>query len=162
MNLGTELNINDMPEESSFAPIPAGWYQVSVKAVELKTSNAGNSTYLNIQYSILAPTNQGRVVFGMCGVTNQDPDKEATSRYFLGQLMRACALSKLTDTDQLIGANLEIQLTVKPAVMETVNGVEIEKYPAGNNVKSYRAMAGSSLPTTNPSSGASTAPWMKK
>jgi hypothetical protein len=154
MNLGTELNVNDMPQESTFAPLPAGWYQASIKAVELKTSNAGTSTYMNIQYSILGPTHQGRAVFGMCGVTNNDPEKESTSRYFMGQLMRAAGLQKLTDTDQLIGANLEIKLTVRP---------KTEEYDASNNVKEYRSMSGSVMPkvASTPESNGSVPPWQK-
>lgn len=158
MNIGQEINVADIPTESAFAPLPAGWYQASVKAVELKPSNAGNSTYMNIQYSILGPTHQGRVVFGMCGVSNQDPEKEATSRYFMGQLMRAAGIQRLTDTDQLVGANLEIKLTIKAATAE---------YSASNNVKEYRAISGSALPMAEAKEGTaptgSTAPpWAKK
>lgn len=158
MNLGQEINVNDIPTESVFTPLPAGWYQASVKAVELKPSKAGDSTYMNIQYSILGPTHQGRVAFGMCGVSNQDPDKEATSRYFMGQLMRAAGIQRLTDTDQLIGANLEIKLTIKAATAE---------YSASNNVKEYRAISGSALPkaptgdSVTPAGG-SVPPWQKK
>lgn len=159
MNLGQELNVGDMPTESTFAPLPAGWYQASIKAVELKTSNSGTSTYMNIQYSILGPSHQGRVVFGMCGVSNNDPDKEATSRYFMGQLMRAAGIQRLTDTDQLVGTNLEIKLTIKAKTAE---------YDASNNVKEYRAISGSALPVATPSAGTpapeggSKPPWAKK
>jgi len=158
MNIGQEIDVKDIPTESAFAPLPAGWYQASVKAVELKTSNAGTSTYMNIQYSILGSTHQGRVVFGMCGVSNQDPEKEGTSRYFMGQLMRAAGIQRLTDTDQLVGANLEIKLTVRAKTAE---------YDASNNVKEYRAISGSSLPTAQKvesvaAAPSSAPPWQKK
>jgi hypothetical protein len=157
MNLGQEINVETIPETSAFAPIPAGWYQASIKVAELKTSTAGDSTYISIQYSILGPAHQGRVVFGMCGVSNNDTEKEKTSRYFLGQLMRACGIQKLTDTDQLVGANLEIKLKITPAN---------DKYDAKNDVKEYRAIAGSALPVADKvegkPAGGSTPPWAKK
>ena len=162
MNLGINLDVNDMPEESGFAPLPVGWYQTNIVSAEIKTSNAGDSTYMNIRYDIQGPSHQGRVVYGMCGVTNNDPKKEETSRYFMGQLMRACGLQKLTDTDQLIGCHPEIQLTLKPAVMETINGQEVEKYPAGNNIKTYRSMSGSTMPSaTGEATGGAKPPWQK-
>lgn len=158
MNLGQEINVKDIPEESAFAPLPAGWYQASIESVELKPSNSGTSTYMNIKYSILGPTHQGRVVFGMCGVSNQDAEKEKTSRYFLGQLMRATGLQRLTDTDQLVGANLKIKLSIKAKTAE---------YDASNNVKEYEAISGSALPKAakvegEKPSGGSAPPWAKK
>ncbi len=164
MQIGQEINVNDIPETSAFAPLPADWYQASISKVELKTATAGTSTYMNIQYAILGPSQQGRVVFGMCGVSNTDPKKEETSRYFLGQLMRACGITKLDNTDQLVGANLEIQLTIKPAVMEKIGDIETEKYPAGNNVKSYRSIAGSAMPKVSQveeAGSGSAPPWAK-
>lgn len=159
MQIGQEINVNDTPTESVFAPLPAGWYQATIETVELKPSNAGTSTYMNIKYSILGPSHQGRVVFGMCGVSNQDAEKEKTSRYFLGQLMRATGLQRLTDTDQLVGANLKIKLSIKAKTAE---------YDASNNVKEYEAISGSALPkaegkeesvSTAPSNAP---PWAKK
>ena len=158
MNLGQTFNTADMPEESGFAPLPAGWYQANIEKVELKESNDRTSTYMNIQYKIMGPTHQNRVVFGMCGVSNTDPGKEETSRYFMGQLMRACGLQRLTDTDQLVGANLEIKLKVRPAT---------EQYDASNNVTEYRSISGSAMPKASApsqttSNGDSAPPWAKK
>lgn len=162
MNLGMTFNKDDMPESTGFAPLKPGWYQANIEKAELKQTNDGTGTYINIQYKILGPESAGRVVFGMCGVTNTDEQKAERNRYFLGQLMGACGIAKLQDTDQLIGCNLEIEVKEKPAVME--NGVE--KYPAGNNVGKTRSMSGSVMPSASmsnsaPAADGSVPPWAK-
>ena len=153
MNLGQEINVNEIPESTGFDPLPAGWYQASVKKAELKsgTKEGASWTGMSLEYDILGPTGQGRKAWGFCGVSSSDPEKEGTSRYFLGKLMRAAGLSKLTDTDQLIGCNLEIKLKIKKS----------EEYGDKNEVNDYRSMSGSSMPSVPVPGGEEKPPWAK-
>lgn len=139
--------------ESNFDPLPAGWYQASISKVELKNTKSGTGSYINVQYSILGPTHQGRVVFGMINISNQNPKAEEIGRQQLGELMRAIGLARVEDTDQLIGGNLSIKLDVKE-----------DDYGIKNNVKAFKSNgAAPSAPKAAPQATASAAPpWAKK
>ena len=93
-------------------------------------------------------THAGRVVFGMITIVNANPKAEEVGRQQLGQLIQSIGLDKLADTDQLIGGQLTIKVTVD----------ESEQYGTQNRVAGYRANTKASAPkaTTN------VPPWSKK
>lgn len=77
----------------------------------------------------------------------------------LGSIMRAIGLAKVTDTDQLVGGNLQIKLEIKTG-----------EY-SGNEIKDYRAIGGvtpaavAPFKPVGPSTAASvkaSPPWAKK
>jgi hypothetical protein len=148
------FNIDDLPQSTSnYEPLPPGWYTVNIRDAELKPTKDGAGQYIKIQYKL----DNGRVVFGNLNIKNASPKAEEIGRQQLGELMRALGLSRVTDSDQLIGGNLQIKLAVK----EAANGFE-----ASNDVKGYKAIDGS-MPVApaapSPAAAASKAPpWAKK
>ena len=74
--LGKTYNTADLPEAQSYEPLPEGWYQVSIKDAELKTTKAGTGQYISVQYTVTGPTHQGRVVFGNINIENPNPKAE--------------------------------------------------------------------------------------
>lgn len=88
---------------------------------------------------------------------NKSPKAEEIGRQQLGELMRACGISRVTGSDQLIGGRCAIKLTV-----ETQEG-----YEPRNNVKGFRAITGSTAHAFTPAPAAqataSAAPtWARK
>lgn len=149
----------DLPQGTgNFDPLPAGWYDVAITGAELKSTKDGNGSYIKVRYDVTGPTHQGRVVFGNLNIQNASAKAEEIGRQQLGEIMRAIGLSRVQDTDQLIGGNLSIKLEVKPA-----DG----QYSAGNEVRGFRALAGGTSPKPQaaaPSAPASTRaapPWAK-
>jgi hypothetical protein len=70
--------------------------------------------------------------------------------------MRAIGVASLTDTDQLIGGKLSVKVVEKD-----------DEYGKGNDVKAYKALAGSSAPAPSamasaPAASKSAPPWAKK
>jgi len=153
--LDAPISINELPESSnSFEPLPAGWYQANIKGAEVKATKAGNGQYIAIQYDILGPTHQGRVVFGNLNIRNPNPKAEEIGRQQLGEVMRAIGLTTVTDTDELIGGQLSIKLSIRKS----------EEYGDNNDVKGFKAINGG--PATQPKdapkkSASSSAPWEK-
>ena len=133
--LNETFNVNDLPqnERGSFDPLPEGWYTVKVSGAELKDTKSGTGQYISVRYDVLGPTHQGRVVFGMLNIRNQNPKAEEIGRQQLGELMRAIGLTSVTDTDQLIGGTLSIKLAIR----------QQEGYEPSNDVKAYKAEGGS-------------------
>lgn len=155
--LNETINVNDLPqsERDSFDPLPEGWYAVKVSGAELKNTKSGAGQYISVRYDVLGPTHQGRVVFGMLNIRNQNPKAEEIGRQQLGELMRAIGLTSVTDTDQLIGGTLSIKLVIR----------QQEGYEPSNDVKAYKAEGGSmQAPQQQQAAPAASAPppWARK
>lgn len=149
----------DLPQGTgNFDPLPAGWYDVAITGAELKSTKEGNGSYIKVRYDVTGPSHQGRVVFGNLNIQNASAKAEEIGRQQLGEIMRAIGLSRVQDTDQLIGGNLSIKLEVKPA-----DG----QYSAGNEVRGFRALVGGTAPkpqaaaTSAPASTRAAPPWAK-
>ena len=76
------------------------------------------------------------MVFGNLNIQNPNPKAEEIGRQQLGELMRSIGLAKVTDTDQLIGGNLQIKLDIK----------RDEQYGDKNEVRGFKAVSGGALP----------------
>lgn len=156
--LGQTFNQNEMPEsQNNFDPIPAGWYSATIAGAELKDTKSGTGQYINVRYDITGPSYEGRVVFGMLNIRNQNPTAEQIGHQQLGELMRAIGLAAVQDTDQLIGGSCMIKVKVRAAT---------DQYEASNEVAGWRSIEGSSAPKPAPTqqteqAPAKKAPWQK-
>jgi hypothetical protein len=162
-NLGETFNAQDLPESTSeFAPLPAGWYSVTISGAELKQTKAGTGQFIAIKYDVTGPTHQGRIIFGNLNIRNPNEKAEEIGRQQLGEIMRASGLGQIKDTDQLIGANLSIKLAIK----------NDPQYGESNEVKGFKATSGASgsFPSSMPAQAAqqqaqpaqAAAPWAKR
>jgi len=155
MFIGKTFNVNEIPEqENNFDPLPAGWYTTVIAGAELKTTKAGNGQFISVRYDVTGPSHQGRVVFGNINISNPNPKAEEIGHQQFGSLLRAIGLTACEDTDQLIGGNCEIKLTV----------TQSEQYGPGNDIKGFKSMTGSIAPTSSPTQAAPAAarpPWQK-
>ncbi len=155
--LDETYSVADMPE-SSFEPVPAGWYTATVEDATLNRTKNGSGQYIALKWKIDGPTNTGRTMFSNLNIRNANETAERIGREKLGQLMRAGGLAKVTDTDQLIGVSCEIKVSVKP---------ETDDFPAGNEIKGFKASSGSTRPVASTSAKpshpatASKPAWMK-
>jgi Protein of unknown function (DUF669) len=158
--LDEEFSLDTLPvSTSNFEPLPEGWYNAAITGSELKATKAGDGKYIACKYTITGPTHQGRVVFGNLNIKNASTKAEEIGRSQLGDIMRAIGLAKVADTDQLIGGNLAIKLTVRTG-----------EY-AGNEIKGFKALSNpaqgvsfkASAPPAGPAGPAKAAPpWSKK
>jgi hypothetical protein len=138
------FNVDDLPEVD-YSPLPAGEYTVEIKSAELKQTKSGTGQLLNVGYQVIGETQTGRMIFGNLNVRNANPKAEEIGRQQMGSLMRACGLAKLQDTDQLIGCNLKVKVTIRKS----------DEYGEQNEVKGWKALHGS-VPS---SPKKETAPW---
>ena len=158
--LDEEFSVDSLPiGNNNFEPLPEGWYNAAITGAEIKATKAGDGKYIACKYTITGPSHQGRVVFGNLNIKNASTKAEEIGRQQLGEIMRAIGLAKVSDTDQLIGGNLSIKLSMKTG-----------EY-AGNEVKAFRALNGAapapssilSTPSSVKTAPAKAAPpWAKK
>ena len=160
MELNQKFDVEQLPVgTSNYDLVPSGWYTAFVHSAEVKQTKNGTGEYIKIRFDITGDTSQGRVLFSNINIRNQNSQAEEIGRQNLGDIMRAIGLARVTNTDQLIGGNLSIKVTVKPA-----DG----QYGASNEVKGYKAIEGSkpvasfappASKTTDPAKAAP--PWQK-
>ena len=156
--LNETFNAAELPQsDRNFDPIPPGWYDVSITGAELRQTKSGTGQYIAVRYDVTGPTHQGRVVFGNLNIRNPNAQAESIGRQQLGELMRAIGLAKVEDTDQLIGAHLQIKVKIR----------ESAGYDPQNDVAGFRASGGATqqpkpqaAAPANSNSGAK-APWAK-
>lgn len=130
--LDEEFSVDSLPVgTNNFEPLPEGWYNAAITGAEIKATKSGDGKFIACKYTITGPSHQGRVIFGNLNIKNASTKAEEIGRQQLGEIMRAIGLGKVSDTDQLIGGNLGIKLVVKTG-----------EY-AGNEVKGFRALGGS-------------------
>lgn len=159
------INLDDLPESTSgeFTPLPAGWYSATINKASLEPTKDGTGQKIAMRYDVTGPTHQGRVVFGNLNIKNKSAKAEEIGRAQLGDIMRALGLNQVTDTDQLIGGNLQIKLDIKTD----------DQYGTRNEVKAFKASSdavpmAASMPSfqkpaaATPSSDGAAPPWAKK
>jgi hypothetical protein len=135
MRFETPINVAELPvSETSYDLLAPGWYTASIREVSLKNTKAGTGQYMSLRFDITGEKAAGRVVFSNINLRNPNAQAESIGRQQLGELLRALGLATATDTDQLIGGNVQI----KVAIREARDG-----YDAQNEVKGYKAINGS-------------------
>lgn len=160
MQLNEEFSIDTLPKGSNnFEALPPAIYEATITQAELKDTKAGTGQYIKIRYDIVGPTHQGRVIFGNFNIKNPNPKAEEIGRQQLGEMMTAIGISKVNNTDQLIGARLKIKLVVRSS----------EEYGEQNDIKGWSSVSGASIPKISETSESTTAatskaspPWAKK
>ena len=170
--LGQTFDANELPQGTggSFEPLPEGSYNATITQAELKDTNDKTGQYIKLRLDITGPSHQGRVIFSNLNIKNASAKAEEIGRQQLGDIMRAVGLAKVTDTDQLIGGNVNIKLTIRAARTDEKTG---KTYEASNEVKGYRAINGAAapafkaaVPAAAPAAASAPAkaspPWVKK
>lgn len=155
--LGQTYQVKDIPEQDSFEPIPAGWYNARITEAEVKSTKAGTGSYVKVRYDITGPTHQGRVIYGNINLSNPNQQAEQIGIQQLGSLARAIGLEVISDSDQLINRDVQIKLSIK----KDTSG----QYNDSNDVKGFKAVDGvmPSMPTASaPTYKTATPPWAAK
>lgn len=155
--LGYTVNANELPEDNggSFDPIPAGEYIVRITEAGVQQTQAGTGEYIKLRMDVTGPSHEGRVLFANLNIKNPSQKAEEIGRQQLGAVMRAINLTAINDTDQLIGGDLKVKVTIRKS----------EQYGDQNEVKSFKAVGGSAAPMPSAPAPAQAAsgkpPWAK-
>jgi len=158
VQLTTPIDLASIPQQESvdFSPIPEGWYTSTIASADLRSTKAGTGEYIAVRFDVTGPTHQGRVVFTNLNIRNPNPKAEEIGRQQLGQIMQAIGASTVTDTDQLIGGNVAIKVSIK----------RDEKWGDRNEVRGFKTIAGGQTPqpaaVEKPPTRGAAPPWAAK
>ena len=131
MELPEVFELDSLPTPE-YEIIPAGQYTAMIAAAEPRANKSGTGHYLSVQYMILGPTHQGRSVFGNITLSHPNETAKRIGRGQLSELMRAVGVSRLSDTEQIVGRRLKIKVVVRAD----------EKYGESNDVKGWKPLEG--------------------
>lgn len=134
--LGTIMNVADLPQsDNNYDPIPAGNYTARITQAELTQTKSGG-TMIKLRLDITGPAHQGRVLFSNINIRNANPEAERIGMQQLGDISRAIGLTQISDTDQMIGGNLQVKVAIRTS----------DQYGTQNDVKGYKAIEGGGMP----------------
>jgi len=141
-------------------PIPAGWYNATITGGEICVTKAGNGEYIKTKFTILGPSQEGRVLFQNYNIRNPSTEAERIGHQQFAALLRAIGKKGVRDTDELLGASCMINVVIKPAK---------DAYPEVNDIKGYKATEGA-IPASIPKQAViegtvpanSPPPWVKQ
>ena len=162
---------DDLPQsDRSYDLLPEGWYDATISKAEVGNTKAGTGTKIDVRYDITGPTQQGRVIFASLNIRNPNPEAERIGREQLGELMRAIGLTKVQDSDELIGGQVCIKVKIKKASAKDIaNGYTQDR----NEVGGWKAISGSmaampkdsfpkfTVASPAPASASAKPPWAK-
>lgn len=161
MNLGKSINFNELPK-SEFTPIPAGTYMSVVDGAEIKTNKSQTGRYINVAFKITGPQYAGRIIFYPVVFESREEKAFESGQKNLRDLMEACCLSSLSDTDQLLNKTVQIKVKIAEAhdgykesnqVSKVLKPAGLNASPAPNGFSNPQSFSAMPSPAPNPSNG---------
>lgn len=117
--------------------LPAGWYTANMTASEMKPTTAGDGSYLNCEFTILAPADfAGRKVFTRLNLQNKNPAAQEIGYRTLSAVCHAANLIQIQDSAQLHNIPMQIKLKLRAAG----KGADGNEYEASNEISGYKAV----------------------
>lgn len=132
-----QLNFNaaTVPPSSAFELLPAGWYNVRMTASEMKPTQDGAGSYLNLTFTVDDGPFKGRKIFDRLNLNNKNATAVKIAYESLSAICHATGVIQLQDSTQLHGLLMMCKVKVKPAE---------GKYSENNEVAGYKAVEGGS------------------
>ena len=133
-------------------PIPAGVYMAQITAAEEKQTQDYSGYYLHITFSIVGGQYAGRLVWGNITTASSSPEKMATGRRHMANLLDGCGLPRrINDSDILLQKVLPIKVRIQKGNEQYPDDTNsISEYGLGAD-KDYRPQQTASYAAPQPS-----------
>ena len=147
-----KLNINweEVKEEQSFDPMPAGIYSAIISGAEMKTPQSGKADYLSLEYTIAEGEFKDRKVWDSLSINsdNVKASNIAKSRLKAVAIATCIDLKTFSDPEMLLNRLLNITVGVQAAK---------DNFGAKNTVKKVEPLGETAKPTLTASHGGAVA-----
>ena len=131
---GEGVDVREAQEDTGdYSPIPPGWYPAMIEAARVKTTTAGNGKYLEVTMSVLGESHAGRKVFSRLNLMNPNAVAVEIGRRELASLGKACGLSSVTATAELVDKSIEVRLKIKKGTNGYGDSNEVSRYAASGS-----------------------------
>lgn len=149
------FDANAIQPDTSFDPIPAGWYNAIIDESEMKPTRDGSGAYLALRFNVIDGQYAGRKVFTRLNLRNQNPVAQDIAQKQLSSICHAVNVLNVQDSSQLHA--LPLQVRVK------VTNDPTGQYEPSNEISGYKAIGaangqGAAAPLATPAYTAPAAP----
>ncbi len=154
---GYNFNAESIEPNTSYEPIPAGWYQAIISSSEMKPTRDGYGEYLSLTLQVIEGQYANRLVFARLNLKNANDKAVDIARKDLAAICRAVGVMSPQSSEELHDKPLMIKVKIRPAQGE---------YEASNDVGGYKAVEGTDFTPPPPPKAATPAapakkPWQK-
>ncbi len=145
------FNANDHEPSTAFEPLPAGKYIAEITASEMKPTNAGNGSYLWLEFTVLDGPQKGRKAWDRLCINHPSAKTVEIARGNLSAICRAVGVLQPQDSAELHHIPLFIHIKCKK---------RDDTGEINNEIKGYSSWKSSTTqaPATTPAN-TTTAPW---
>lgn len=137
MQFNEEFLKDPNAEGSQFGTIPAGTYNVEITKAEVKKNSKGTGSFVALEMTVNSEKHKGRKLFDTINYKHTNDTTQDIGRRTLIDIRNSVGLKELIDSDQLVGGQLTVKVTV----------TEDEKYGEKNRVTQYKPLDGSRMPS---------------
>ena len=131
------FNAESIEPNTSYDPIPAGWYQAIISNSEMKATHDGYGEYLSLTLQVIEGNYQNRLVFARLNLKNANETAVDIAKKDLAAICRAVGVMSPQASEELHDKPLMIKVKVRAASGE---------YDASNDVAGYKAVEGNDKP----------------
>ena len=152
-----EIDIGEDTGKDGFSAIHAGKYVATITDSELKSTRDGQGQYLQLTFQVADGQYSRRLVWDRLNLVNKNQQAVDIAKRDLAKICRALGIDAISDSVELHGKPLKIDVKVRPASGGYNESNEISGY--------YRAgpeaMPGANVPQAVAAQGAKqpTPPW---
>ena len=135
------FNANDhdeMEEKGDFPALPKDDYGVRIKETSSFRNSKDTGDCFKFVFEVLDGKYKGRLLFANLNLVHENPAAVEMAEKELGSMVRAVGKVTIDDTDDLVGCQLTVSVTVKKAT---------SKYPEGNEIAMYKPLDGAAQPS---------------
>lgn len=122
--LKTKINVNEIDEEQGLVLLPAGRYSAIITETEMVEAKESGIEYLKLTLTITDGEFEGCVLFERLNILH---DSEMTKDIAIKRLAsygRACRVFVIKDTDDLLGTDFDIEVSVRQPAKGSAYGPE--------------------------------------
>lgn len=158
------IDSREIAERNDFTPVPKDRYQLMITASEMKPTKDGQGQYLALELDIQSGDHTGRKLFERLNLENKNSTAVDIAYRTLGEIIRACKKTTISDSEELHGILMEADVDVDPGRPYEKNGQMVPGNPQ-NVIKKYHSTTNSvsnqQKAATPAAKAATTAPWKR-
>jgi hypothetical protein len=132
------FNAAEHDPQTSFDPLPAGWYSVVITNSEMKPTKDKKGQYLELELTVIDGEYKNRLAWDRLNLDNPNSTTVEIAQRALSSICHATGVMAPNDSSDLHDRPFQVKLSVRPAK---------DQYEPSNDVKGYRSIDGAPIGT---------------
>lgn len=136
-NLGGQFDASQVDPTPRFQVVPRDKYPVQIVNSQMKATNDGHGSYLELELEIIEGPFAGRRVFDRLNLVNANPMTVEIAQKALSQICHAVGVLAVSDSEQLHHKAMVADVRVRPSRTDPATG---KTYDESNEVRGYSSV----------------------